>query len=48
MLLSILVTFVILAALGLSVRGERGELIARHAYNNRHSDAAGAREDSVG
>jgi hypothetical protein len=27
---------------------EQDELIARHSYNNRYNDAAGAREDHLG
>jgi hypothetical protein len=49
MLSAILVTVVIAAALGLGLRSRgRGDLIGRRPYNNRYSDAAGAREDHLG
>lgn len=49
MLLAIVVTFIIISALASSLRSERvGGLITRHQYNNRHSDASGAREDHLG
>jgi len=47
MLTSIFVTFVIVVMLGASLRSERGNraLISRRPYNNRHSDASGARDE---
>lgn len=46
MFTSIIVTAVIAGALGYGLRSSRGEdIIVRHPYNNRHSDASGARED---
>ncbi len=49
MLSAILVTLIILFALGFSLRsGRDGASITRHPYNNRYNDAAGAREDYVG
>ena len=49
MFASIFVTLIIVAALGYGLRSERdGVLISHRPYNNRHNDAAGAREDYVG
>jgi len=49
MLTSIIVTLLVVAALGYGLRSERtGTLILRRPYNNRYSDAAGAREDHLG
>jgi hypothetical protein len=49
MILAIAVTVLIASALGMSLRtGRRNGLIARHGYNNRYNDAAGAREDHLG
>jgi hypothetical protein len=46
MLTSITITVLVVAALGYGLRSERdGQLIVRRRYNNRYSDAAGARED---
>jgi hypothetical protein len=46
---SIIVTFVIVAALGFGLRrGRNGGLIARRPYNNRYNDATGARDESLG
>jgi hypothetical protein len=46
---AIIITFFIVAALGSAQRTWRSdELIVHHPYNNRHNDAAGAREDHVG
>jgi len=46
MLTAIIITLVIVALLGYALRsGRSGTLIARRPYNNRYSDAAGARED---
>ena len=48
MIAAILITLIILAALGYSLGSERdGGLIARHSYNNRYNDASGAREDHL-
>lgn len=49
MLLAIIITLFIVAALGFSLRSEQETgLIARHRYNNRYNDASGARDDHVG
>lgn len=49
MLTSIIVTGVIAGALGYAMRSsENGDIILRRPYNNRHNDAAGAREDHLG
>ena len=49
MLLAILVTLIVIAALGYGFRRERGgELIVRHPYNNQYSDATGARDGELG
>ena len=49
MLSAIIVTLIIPASLSYGLRGERHDgLIARRPYNNRYSDAAGAREDHLG
>jgi len=49
MLLAILISLFFIAALGYSMQSERNRgLISEHSYNNRHSDAAGAREDHLG
>ncbi len=49
MLTAIGVAVLIAAALGSALRSEgSGVLIARRPYNNRHNDAAGAREDHLG
>ncbi len=46
MLTSIIVTTLVVGALGYGLRsGRRGKLIIRRPYNNRYSDASGARED---
>ena len=48
-LLAIIVTIIIIGALGYSLQSERdGDLITRHRYNNRYNDASGAREDHLG
>jgi hypothetical protein len=45
---SIIVTLIITIALGYALRaGRRNELIARTPYNNRYSDASGARDDAT-
>ena len=49
MLTAILITLIVVAALGYALRSGRGEdTILRRPYNNRYNDAAGAREDHVG
>ncbi|MBA3807901.1 MAG: hypothetical protein H0X28_05850 [Solirubrobacterales bacterium] len=49
MLSAIFVSLIIIFALGFSLRSSRdGVTITRRPYNNRYSDAAGAREDHVG
>jgi hypothetical protein len=49
MIASIFVTLTVVAGLGYALRSERGEqLISRRPYNNRYSDASGAREDHIG
>jgi hypothetical protein len=49
MLLGILITVIITAALGYSLASERrGGMIDHHGYNNRHNDATGARRDHLG
>lgn len=45
MLTAIIVTLIIVAALGYALRAGGGELISRRPYNNRYNDASGARED---
>ncbi|HUH80140.1 MAG TPA: hypothetical protein VLZ06_02335 [Solirubrobacteraceae bacterium] len=45
MLIAIIVTFLLIAALGYGLRSERdGELIDRHPYNNQYNDATAARQ----
>jgi hypothetical protein len=47
MLTAILITLLIVAALGYSLASSRaGESIVRRPYNNRYNDASGAREDN--
>jgi hypothetical protein len=49
MLTGILVTIVIIAALGYALAGGRYDpRVIRRPYNNRYNDASAAREDSVG
>lgn len=49
MLTAILLTLLIVAALASALRADRGaDLILHRPYNNRYSDAAGAREDYLG
>jgi hypothetical protein len=50
MLTAIIVTLIITSGLGYALRtdGGRSGLIARRPYNNRYSDAPGAREDHLG
>ncbi len=48
MITAIIVTIIITAALGCALRaGRGGELISHRPYNNRYSDASGAREDHL-
>jgi hypothetical protein len=47
MLTAILITLMIVAALGYSLGASRfDKTIVRRPYNNRYNDASGAREDS--
>ena len=47
MLTGILVTIVIVAALGYALAGGRYDpRVIRRPYNNRYNDASGAREDN--
>jgi hypothetical protein len=49
MLTSITVTILVVAALGYGLRsGRNSRSIVRRPYNNRYSDASGAREDHLG
>jgi hypothetical protein len=49
MLSAVIVTSIIIGALGSALRTESGgELILRRPYNNRYNDASGAREDHLG
>jgi hypothetical protein len=49
MLLAIIITLIIVVALGASLQMDRkGRLISRTPYNNRYNDASGAREDHFG
>jgi hypothetical protein len=49
MLTAILVTLIIVVALGVSLQSDKnGTLISHTPYNNPHSDASGAREDHLG
>jgi hypothetical protein len=49
MLVSITVTLIIIAVLGFGLRlGRHGGLIERRPYNNRYSDASGARDETFG
>ena len=43
MLTSILITVILVAAVGFAARGGGGGLITRTPYGNRHNDASGAR-----
>ncbi len=48
MLTAILITLLIVAALAYALGSSRSEgLIVRRPYNNRYSDAAGAREEGI-
>ena len=47
MVLAIVVTLIVTAALAHGFRRERGGAIVRHPYNNRYNDASGAREDHL-
>jgi hypothetical protein len=47
-MLSILITLLVVAVLGYSLRsGRSDELIVHRPYNNRHNDASGARQDHL-
>ncbi len=49
MLTAIIITLLVVATLACGLRsGRAGTLIARRPYNNRYSDASGAREDHLG
>jgi len=49
MVVAILITALIIAALLYALRGGRATaLIARHTYNNQYNDATAAREDRLG
>jgi len=49
MLLAIVITLIIVVALGASLQADgTGRLISRTPYNNRYNDASGAREDHLG
>jgi hypothetical protein len=44
----VLIALVVIAAIGFTAQSARqGGLISHHSYNNRASDAAGAREDHL-
>ena len=45
MLTAILVTLIIVVALGASLRSDKNDTLITHTpYNNRHNDASGARD----
>jgi hypothetical protein len=47
MLTAIIITFIIVAVLGFALwLSQTGGAIARRPYNNRYSDASGARDES--
>jgi hypothetical protein len=49
MFVGLLITFLVITALGYSMQTERnGGLISQHRYNNRDDDASGSREDHFG
>ncbi len=49
MLTAIIISLIVIAPLLLSLQPDRkGRLISHTPYNNRYSDAAGAREDHLG
>ncbi len=49
MLIAILITLIVVAALGYALGSGRGEhTILRRPYANRYNDAAGARRDHLG
>ncbi|HLB21904.1 MAG TPA: hypothetical protein VK605_07315 [Solirubrobacteraceae bacterium] len=49
MFTAILITLVVVAALGYALRtGRSAEMILRRPYSNRYNDAAGARRDHLG
>ncbi len=48
MFTAIIVTAVIVGALGYALRsGRHGDMIVKRPYNNRYSDASGAREHTL-
>jgi hypothetical protein len=48
LLTAVIITFILVGALGYALRsGRTGPLIARRPYNNRYNDASGAREDNL-
>jgi hypothetical protein len=48
MLTAIIITLVIVVALGYALRsGRDGQALLHRPYNNRYNDASGAREDSL-
>jgi hypothetical protein len=49
MLMAILITLILVAALGYALGSGRGEqTILRRPYNNRYTDATAARRDHLG
>jgi hypothetical protein len=49
MLIAILITLIVVAALGYALStGSSQDTILRRPYNNRYNDATGAREDHLG
>jgi hypothetical protein len=47
MFTAIVITLIAIAVLGYAPRSGAGQLITRRPYNNRYSDASGAREDHL-
>jgi hypothetical protein len=47
MLTAILITLLVVAALGYALAGRSDAAILRRPYANRYNDAAGAREDHL-
>jgi len=48
MLTALIITLLVVAALGYGLGAKRGgAMIFRHPYNNRYNDASAAREDHV-
>ena len=48
MLSAIIITLIIVAALGYALRTGHDKTIARRPYNNRYNDAVGARDGRLG